>query len=231
MNSRSVSTAVAILVTSTVAGSAQDWMQNIYANVGVNYLFQPDTTIGAAASSGSSSISLGSTTSKFNPGFRGDISVGYNINTLWSVELNTGALLNTSDFGINSGGQNFDVQTETYTIPFLANVVYKFPFRNRLSAYVGVGAGGAASVSSFSSSLFDPNDDTLVFAYQAELGLKYKFTKNMSFGIGYKFLGTTDPTWKFTIVDPGGILPPTQYSFTEKGFYTHSIGINLTWTF
>jgi len=53
----------------------------------------------------------------------------------------------------------------------------------------------------------------------------------MSFGIGYKFLGTTDPTWKFTIVDPGGILPPTQYSFTEKGFYTHSIGINLTWTF
>lgn len=230
MNFRSVAIAVAVPVIFPMAGRAQDWLHNFYANVDVNYLFQQDATIANSASSGSFSTSLGSETSKYKPGFRGDVNVGYNITKLWSVELDAGALWNTSDFVIAST-QKYDVHVETYTIPVLANVVYKIPLKNKLSAYIGAGAGGAFSASSFSSSLFDPTDDTSIFVYQAELGLKYEFTKNMSLGVDYKFLGATDPTWKFTVPSSNVIIPPTQYSFTEKGFYTHAIGINFTWRF
>jgi opacity protein-like surface antigen len=210
---------------------AQGWLHNFYADIGASYLFQQDSTVGESSYNGMASTSLGDATLKFGSGFRGDLGIGYHINKLWSVEFNTGTLWNTSDFVTISGGNNYNVHGNNYTIPLLANVVYKIPFKNRLSAYIGAGAGGAAFICSETSSLFDPSDDTFVFAYQAEAGLKYSFTKNMSLDIGYKFLGTTDPTWKFTAPGSPPFIPSATYSFTEKGFYTHAIGINFTWTF
>jgi len=161
----------------------------------------------------------------FNLGIRGDIVLGYNINQSWAVEFETGVLWNSMDevggVSLSSIGQSFD----TYTGPFLANVVYKVPLKGRLYPYVGIGVGGAAAIASFNTGGFTPTtlgDYTFVFACQGEAGLEYKLTKSVSVDVAYKFLGTTNPKWYFSEI-------PDRIE--EDGFYTHAIVVSFTWNF
>lgn len=231
---RSITTAVAGLALTTVAGQAQNWTQgsetwtkDFYATIGAAYSFQQDTTLTETG------IPIpASGTATFNPGFRGDVTLGYNINKSWAAECDAGVIWNSMDTflgqSMDSSGQTFD----TYTIPILGKVVYRLPFKGRWSAFVGAGGGGAASILHYTSSVYDPGDYTFVFAYQAEAGLSYALSKNASLGLAYQFFGTTDPSWQFTVNYVGPLnLPPTQIGFKESGFYTHSITLTFSWRF
>lgn len=235
MNIRSITIVVAVLALSIVAGFAQDWTRNskhwthrLYTEIDLGGVYQQqDTTL--YQSSGNP------LTATFNLGIRGNAAVGYDISRLFAVEFDTGVLWNSMDTvggtSLNSIGQNFD----TYTVPLLATVVYKIPTKSSWYPYIGVGVGGAASVASYNAGTIGNfssptlTDSSFVFAYQAEAGLEYKFTKNFSADVAYQFLGTSDPTWRYTFSFNG--LPPTDYQFTEKGFYTHSFVVSLTWHF
>ncbi len=116
----------------------------------------------------------------------------------------------------------FNASFDTYTVPLLANIIYKVPLTGSLSPYVGVGVGGAASIAAYSVGGNNVSDYNFVLAYQAEAGLKYAFTKNASLGIAYEFFGTSNPRWYFSQI-------PDHVK--EGGFYTHSITISFTWNF
>ena len=211
--------------------SSRNWTQHLYTEVDLGGVYQQQNTT-LYQSTGNP------LTATFNLGIRGNVALGYDINKSLAVEFDTGVLWNSMDkvggTSLDSIGQSFD----TYTIPFLATVIYRIQTKGSWYPYMGIGVGGAAAIASynlgttggFTSPTF--TDCNFVFAYQAEAGMEFKFTKNFSADIAYQFLGTTDPTWKFTNpAGPGGIPPATQYTFTEKGFYTHSFVLSLTWHF
>lgn len=237
MNFRSITFVVAVLVVSATTGPAQDWTrssrnwtQHLYTEIDLGGVYQQQNTTLYQSTANP-------LTATFNLGIRGNVVLGYDISKSFAVEFDTGVLWNSMDkaggTSLDSSGKSFD----TYTVPFMASVIYKVPVKGSWYPYVGVGVGGAASIAAINlgtvGGFVSPTytDYKFVFAYQAEAGVEYKFTKNFSADVAYQFLGTTDPTWTFTVTDPNGILPPTEYTYTEKGFYTHSFVFSLTWHF
>ena len=234
MNFRSINIAATILVVSTLAGHAQGWTQSshnwtrhLYTTIDLGGVYQQeDTTLFQSSPFPTSG------TASFNLGVRGNIVLGYNINKLWAVEFQTGALWNSMD---KVNGISLDqpyplnVSFDTYTVPLLANVVFKMPLKNSLVPYIGLGVGGAASILSYSQANTSMVDCDFTFAYQAEVGLKYMISKKASLGISYEFLGTTDPNWHSILSIAG--QPPMDYQFKEKGFYTHSLVLSFSWIF
>ena len=205
-----------------------DWTQSLYSRVNLGGFFQQNATLDKTTSSGIPPSIFTSGTTTFNFGARGDVAVGYNINQSLAAEFDTGLLWNSADkIGTNSLssiGQSFD----TYTIPVLANLIYRIPIKGPWSSYVGIGVGGAATILVYNLNGSDLTDCNFVFAYQAEAGLRYKLSQNASFGIAYDFLGTTDPSWNLSQTIGASTA---SYHLKEKGFYTHSITLSFTWDF
>lgn len=210
--------------------SSRNWTQHLYTEVDLGGVYQQENTTLYQSTAAP-------VTATFNLGIRGNIALGYDISRSFAVEFDTGVLWNSMDKAgpnsLDSQGTSFD----TYTVPLMATVIYKVPMKGSWYPYVGVSVGGAASIAVIHPDLVSPTftDYDFVFAYQAEAGLEYKFTKNFFADVAYQFLGTTDPTWHVpapAVTPPPGAPPaPTQYTFTEKGFYTHSFVLSLTWHF
>jgi opacity protein-like surface antigen len=201
--------------------------RNLYARVDFGGLYQQDATLDKTTSSSVPPPITTSGTATFNLGFRGDAGLGYNLNKSWAAEFDTGLLWNSMDKVGTNSLSSIGQSADTYTIPFLVNVIYQIPIKGPWSSHVGIGAGGAATRLSYNNSGNNLSDTAFTFAYQAEVGVKYALTKNASFDVGYEFLGMTDPSWRAT-ANVGG---PTDYQFKEKGFYTHSLVVSFTWTF
>jgi opacity protein-like surface antigen len=205
-----------------------DWTQSLYSRVNLGGFFQQDAALDKTTSSGIPPSIFTSGTTTFNFGARGDVVLGYNINQSLAAEFDTGLLWNSADkIGTNSLssiGQSFD----TYTIPVLANFIYRIPIKGPWSSYVGIGVGGAATILVYNLNGSDLTDCNFVFAYQAEAGLTYKLGQSASFGIAYDFLGTTDPSWNLSQTIGASTA---SYHLKEKGFYTHSITLSFTWDF
>lgn len=231
------SSSVATIPTEATPSGADDgtrisrkWTQHLYTEIDLGGVYQQENTTLYQSTANP-------VTATFNLGIRGNVALGYDISKSFAVEFNTGVLWNSMDKAgpntLDSQGTSFD----TYTVPFMATVIYKVPTKGSWYPYVGVSVGGAASIAAIQPDLISPiyTDCNFVFAYQAEAGLEYKLTKNFSADIAYQFLGTTDPTWHVpapAVTPPPGAPPlPTQYTFTEKGFYTHSFVLSLTWHF
>lgn len=231
MNICSITLAVVFLITSIVTGPAQDWIHNLYATVDGGLAYQQDATLEEIISSGTPPASFIRGTVTFNAGFRGNIALGYKINRSWAAEFDTGVLWNSIDSfdgtSLSSVGASFD----NYTIPLLANIVYRLPIKGPWSSYLSAGAGGAASILSYSQTYlatrYSWDSSTFVYGYQAKAGLQYKLSGNAFVDVAYVFFGTTDPSWSSS-QNLGG---PADYQFKERGFYTHSLVISFTWNF
>jgi opacity protein-like surface antigen len=206
-------------------GSA-DWTQKIYTHVDFGGSYQQSTTLFQSAPAPTTK------TATFNLGMRGNLAVGYHFNESWAAEFDTGLIWNSVD---KANGVSLDqpypnnASFTTYTVPVLVNVVYKVPLKGDLIPYAAAGFGGAATILSYNKAASGFTGSDFVFAYQVEVGLKYRVTPNASFGIAYQFLGMTDPSWHSVLVV--GASPPTNYQFKESGFYTHSLAITFTWDF
>jgi opacity protein-like surface antigen len=151
----------------------------------------------------------------FNVGPRVDLSLGYNITHNFAVELQTGFAYNglSSLDGISLDGLDADV----WTVPFMANGIYKHSFNDHWQAYGGLGAG--VLISTFDQwSLFESVSTTdCTFGYQAMLGIKYRFNDRWETGLGYNFTGSLDHHWN----DDG-------VGITTSPTYQHSIILSLT---
>jgi opacity protein-like surface antigen len=207
------------------------WTRNLYAHIDGGLSYQQDATLEETISSATPPAIFTSGTVTFKPGIRGNITLGYNINRSWAAEFDTGVLWNSINSfdgtSLSSVGASFD----TYTIPLLANIVYRIPIKGPWAAYLGAGAGGAASILSYSQTYlgtrYSWGGSSFVFGYQAKAGLQYNLSRNASVDIAYEFFGTTDPSWSST----QNFGTPADYQFKEKSFYTHSLVIGFTWTF
>lgn len=230
MNLRSYS-AVIILVASAIAGHAQNrteishnWTQRLYTEVDLGGVYQQENTT-LYQSTGNS------LTATFDLGIRGNVALGYDISKSFAVELDSGVLWNSMDKAGGTPLSSLDQAFDTYTVPFLATLIYKVPTRGSWYPYAGIGVGGAAAIASFNLGFNTPThtDCSFVLAYQAEVGLEYKFTKHFSADVAYQFLGTSNPRWHSAISVAGN--PPVDYQFKEEGFYTHSLVLSFTWHF
>lgn len=200
---------------------------HLYAGIDFGGVYQQNATLDKTTSSSTPPPITTSGTTTFNLGIRGDAVLGYRFNKSWAAEFDTGLLWNSMDKVGTNSLSSLGQSADTYTIPFLVNAIYQIPIKGPVSAYVGIGAGGAATILSYNNSGNNLSDTAFTFAYQARLGVKYALTKNASFDIGYDFLGMTDPTWHAS----ANVGAPTDYQFKEKGFYTHSLAVSFTWTF
>lgn len=201
-----------LVVTSGHAGSFAD---KLYLDGGVGVSIQQGTDIQFAMGGNSGQV-------QFDPGIRGEIAVGYNINKHFAAEIESGLMWNSVDSIAGNSGSSLGYRAEIYEIPTLVNFIYR-PLHGKFQPYVGIGAGVAATI--FDSSnipLYSPSfsDTDWTFAYQGEIGFKYAICSSTDLGIAYKFTGTTDHNWS----DSG-------YSLKTDGTMAHTFMVTLTWKF
>ena len=155
---------------------------------------------------------------EFDIGFRFSAGVGYNLNKNWGVEFDTGFAWNTID---KVGGDSLSGDSSLSHVPFMVNVVYRYPIGAKFETYIGGGAGGVYSVLTIDEPGLDDDDGDVVFGWQAIAGFRYLLSETMSVGVGYKYLGTTEG--EYDIQGAGSIS-------IEK-VHNHSFGAVFNWKF
>ncbi|EEF62857.1 hypothetical protein Cflav_PD5492 [Pedosphaera parvula Ellin514] len=118
------------------------------------------------------------------------LAFGYNFCKAFAAEFETGSIWNSVDKldGIPLASR---ASGDLYQYPFLAKAIFKLPFDNGLTPYIGGGVGGIGSTLHLKDPFLDSSSTDFTFAYQAEAGLKYAINEHIDVGVGYKFLGTT----------------------------------------
>ena len=124
-------------------------------------------------------------------GFRGDLAVGYNFNRFLGVELQSGFLWNEAK----------DVDAWLGQVPLLANVILRYENTSRLVPFIGAGAGGVAAILDLEEGDADESDSDIVFAWQLQGGIRYKFNEQSSFGVVYKYMGVDAPEFSLGASD------------------------------
>jgi len=137
------------------------------------------------------------TTVKFDPGFRMGVTGGYQLTDWFAGEFETGIMVNQIK---SITGAAVDDATFS-NVPLLLNARFQIPNRSRLTPYFGGGVGGAAATFNADSITLDGTrltggQSTMVFAYQAFGGVRYKINDHMGIGLAYHYFGTSDPDWK-----------------------------------
>ena len=171
---------VALAVALVLPARAADTGLYFDASAGANWAQDADFKVSGFS---------GSADFKTDVGFRFSAGVGYNLNKNWGVEFDTGWVWNSID---KIGNTSFSTDSSFSHIPFIVNVVYRYPIGAKLETYIGGGIGGAYSVLTIDDNGVDDDDGDVVFAWQAIAGVRYNISETMSVGVGYKYLGTTE---------------------------------------
>jgi opacity protein-like surface antigen len=195
------------------SGHAESLADKLYLDAGIGASVQQSTDIRVSMLGNSGNV-------QFNPGIRGELAVGYNINKHFAAELESGVIWNSVDSILGNNGSSSGYRADIYQIPTLVNFVYR-PLHGKFQPYIGVGAGVAATI--FDSSnipLYSPSfsDTDWTFAYQGELGFKYALSSRTELGVAYKFFGTTEHDWS----EPG-------YTLKTDGTMAHTFMVTFTW--
>lgn len=198
------------------AARAGDWTTNLYVSADAGAIFQQDADLHQSG--------LPTYSAAFNPGVRADLALGYNVCPDFAVELVPGFMWNSVDklngFSLDGSGESIDL----YSVPLLANFVFKYSNQSRWTPYAGLGVG--ANVGFFDGTTpgarFNETDVSL--AYQAEAGVKYALAPHAAIGLAYKFYGTTDQDYDLTA---------NHYTdhLSFSGVYIHGVFLNFTLNF
>src|SRR5687768_8185289 len=126
-----------------------------------------------------------------DPGLRFDIAPGYNFNRYVGLEFNTGVVWNTIDSIEVEDGRSISVDGTLWQIPFLANVILRYPTDMQITPFVGAGGGGLLMGITVDNTddidVYDRSDD-IFGAFQLFGGLQYEITESLSLGLVYKYL-------------------------------------------
>lgn len=174
---------------------------------------------------------------KFRPGERVDLKVGYNIKSWCATELEAGYIYNSiSSIGsVPVGGVGFT------QFPIMANAIFSQPVYRGWSVYAGGGLGGIisqwncgvkATITGFPPIVhFGPGqsgtETDCLFGYQALAGIKYVLGKNWDLSLGYQFLATAGGhDWKLNDLNLSG-----NNTIKMDATMSHSIVAALTFKF
>ena len=104
----------------------------------------------------------------------------------------------------------------------MTNLLYDFNFGWPVTPHIGAGIGAVDIIDHARAPglghIFNDND--WQFGYQGIAGLRYNATPNIAVDLDYRYLATTDPTFKAL----GGAKYTSEYS-------THNLVASLTWLF
>lgn len=214
------------------AGDARTWY--VGTDAGVN--LQQKTFTAFPISPAYPNLPVGET--EFRPGERIDLKVGYNVKSWCATELEAG-YINNSISTIDSdhvGGVGFT------QFPIIANVIFSSPIYRGFSAYAGGGLGAIISQwDCGEKTIFIPYGFPLIFhvlgqsatetdclfGYQAKAGVKYVFSRNWDFSVGYQFLATAaGHDWTLN-----GVYLPGNNTIRMDSTLSHSFFAALTFTF
>lgn len=135
---------------------------------------------------------------KFDPGVRFGLGVGYLVTDWFAAEMQTGVMANE----IKSIGGAGDINDATYSnVPFLINARFQCPSKCPVKPFFGGGLGfSAATIDAdhidIGGTRFEGNDATVVFAYQAFAGLRFRINDHMGVSAIYHYFATTGPEWE-----------------------------------
>jgi len=171
-------------------------------------------------------VTPGSTV-KFDPGFRMGVAFGYEVTDWFAGEFETGVMANQ----INSITDGSVDNATLSNVPLLVNARFQLPNRSRFTPYIGAGVGGAAaSINSDSITVggtrMTGGESTMVFAYQAFGGVRYKINERMGICLAYHYFATTDPEWK--VNSTSGV---SSDRMKLGGIQTHAITAAFEWRF
>jgi len=140
---------------------------------------------------------------EFDSGVTAGISMGIELKSVEALPAPLRHLRLEAEFAYDQN--DFDVansdNAELTASRFMANVYRDFELKNgfaRLRPYIGAGVG-AAIIEADGIGL-SGNDDT-VFAYQTRAGIAYRLKPDMDIHVGYRFLDTENPTFRYALGD------------------------------
>jgi opacity protein-like surface antigen len=162
---------------------------------------------------------------EYRPGLATDAAVGYAFNKYLATDFELGVV----GAEINNVSGFSSRNSYLYNFPFLANVMLSYPIPHSIvTPYIGVGVGGANAV--FDTDRFTDgsttvtgNENDTVFAWQAFAGLRFQLNSRMSFGIGYKYFATGNPTFSYP--------PSPNFDVGFQGVRTHSVLLTFQMNF
>jgi len=132
---------------------------------------------------------------KLNAGPQFSVAGGYFFNEYLGAQIESGYIYNAAE---NAGGN----ATSLSHVPMLVDVVLRYDKSDcKWVPYLGAGAGGDVSILNLdyvtapNGLVVDGASSTVVFAWQAFAGLRYKFDEKMSIGAGYKYYSANGGTW------------------------------------
>jgi opacity protein-like surface antigen len=161
---------------------------------------------------------------KFDTGVQFRFTGGYEITDWLAAEFETGVIYNE----IRSITGAIEADASLVNAPFLANLVIQCPKKSRFAPYIGGGLGGSVAVLDAhdiflaNGNFASGNQSDTVFAYQGFAGLRYHIDEHMSVSLGYRFFGTTAPTWESD-------FGPGRASFGDN--HTHAVTAAFTFKF
>jgi OmpA-OmpF porin, OOP family len=126
-----------------------------------------------------------------------------------------------SRFGL--GPINVAVNGNRDAYAFMSNLIYDFTLGWPITPHIGAGIGVVGLRDGVSLKPPLPpvtivGDTTWEFGYQAIAGIRYNINPALAFDVDYRYLATTDPTFKTKVLG-------TTYS---SGYSTHSIVASLS---
>src|SRR5579862_67281 len=174
-----------------------------------------------------------SATEKFNDGYNIGVRGGYEWGP-WRFEEE----FNFRQSGITSVGPIATTgNRNTYAV--MTNAIYDFGLGWAFTPHIGAGIGAVGIRDGLGIKGLGTvvNDTEWEFGYQAIAGVRYNINPNLAFDIDYRYLATTDPTFKF---GGGGASTPICVGKTcgslaggsyTSGYATHNIVASLTMRF
>jgi OmpA-OmpF porin, OOP family len=162
---------------------------------------------------------------EYRPGLATDAAVGYAFNKYLATDFELGVV----GAEINNVSGFSSRNSYLYNFPFLANVVLSYPIPHSIvTPYIGVGVGGANAVFDTDrftdgSTIVNGNENDTVFAWQAFAGLRFQLNSRISFGIGYKYFATGNPTFSYP--------PSPNFDVGFQGVRTHSVLLTFQMNF
>jgi len=151
---------------------------------------------------------------ELNPGFAVTLGTGGQIQRWLRLELETGLI----GHELHRIGND---QPDGYlaNFPILLNAIFSYDSpKSRWVPYIGAGLGGNISLLSIDSATgLEGHFTDVVYAAQAVAGVRYKVSRKLSLGIGYRYLHTG--ALEFEDED----APATRMRFGGGGVHTLSL--------
>jgi opacity protein-like surface antigen len=165
---------------------------------------------------------------KFDPGVRFGITGGFRLTDWFSTEIETGVMANYIDS--ITGATRVDDAVFS-NVPLLVNARFQCPRLDLVTPYFGGGVGGSFPIIDvdhieIGDTRMHGYDSTVVFAYQAFAGLRFKLNHQMGLSLEYHYFHADGAEWEAES-NHGAFTDKLRFAGTE----THSLSIAFDWRF